>query len=122
MINVPISIASAMAASAVPTLTATYGKKDITGVRAQINSVMRFVMIISFPCAVGLAVMASPIFTLLFRGTIKTLVPLFVYFILMHSYFPFYSFVVQEFTNYISHVQERPSVHNCYPLNSCYFM
>lgn len=73
MINVPISIASAMAASAVPTLTATYGKKDITGVRTQINSVMRFVMIISFPCAVGLAVMASPIFTLLFPGTINTL-------------------------------------------------
>ena len=72
MINVPISIASAMAASAVPTLTSSFASGDTQGVRTQINAAMRFVMVIAFPCAVGLAVLATPIFTLLFPSTIST--------------------------------------------------
>lgn len=72
MINVPISIASAMAASSVPTLTASFAEDNMESVRNQINAAMRFVMVISFPCAVGLAVLATPIFTLLFPGTIAT--------------------------------------------------
>jgi stage V sporulation protein B len=73
MINVPISIASAMAASSVPALTASFGKGDMSDVRRKLNAATRFVMIIAFPCAVGLAVLAKPIFTLLFPGTISTL-------------------------------------------------
>ena len=72
MINVPISIASAMAASSVPTLTASFTEQNMEGVRNQINAAMRFVMVISFPCAVGLAVLATPIFTLLFPSTLAT--------------------------------------------------
>ncbi len=72
MTNVPISIASAMAASAVPTLTSSFGKKDMQGVRDQIHAATHFVMVIAFPCTVGLAVLATPIFTLLFPGTIST--------------------------------------------------
>ena len=72
MINVPISIASAMAASSVPTLTASFTEQNMEGVRKQINAAMRFVMVISFPCAVGLAVLATPIFTLLFPSTLAT--------------------------------------------------
>lgn len=72
MTNVPISIASAMAASSVPALTASFGKKDMDGARHQIHSAMRFVMVIAFPCTVGLAVLATPIFTLLFPGTVST--------------------------------------------------
>jgi stage V sporulation protein B len=73
MINVPISIASAMAASSVPALTASFGKGDMVDVRRKLNAATRFVMIIAFPSAVGLAVLAKPIFTLLFPGTISTL-------------------------------------------------
>jgi stage V sporulation protein B len=73
MINVPISIASAMAASSVPALTASFGKGDMADVRRKLNAATRFVMIIAFPCAVGLAVLAKPIFSLLFPGTISTL-------------------------------------------------
>jgi stage V sporulation protein B len=73
MINVPISIASAMAASSVPALTASFGKKDMADVRQKLNAATRFVMIIAFPCAVGLAVLAKPIFSLLFPGSIGTL-------------------------------------------------
>jgi stage V sporulation protein B len=72
LINVPISIASAMAASSVPTLTMSFARKDMTQVRSQINSAMRFIMVISFPCAVGLAVLGEPICRLLFPGTVET--------------------------------------------------
>ena len=73
MINVPISIASAMAASSVPTLTASFGKGDMKAVRYEINAAMRFIMVVSFPCAVGLAVLAKPIFLLLFPSTAQTI-------------------------------------------------
>lgn len=73
MINVPISIASAMAASAVPTLTASFSSGDMDGVKNQINAAMRFVMVIAFPCAVGLAVLAYPIFAILFPSTIESI-------------------------------------------------
>lgn len=64
LINVPISIASAMAASSVPALTAAYTKKNIKEVRSQINSAIRFIMLISIPCAVGMGVLAEPILEL----------------------------------------------------------
>ena len=67
MINVPISIASAMAASAVPTLTSSFSSGDTQGVRTQINAAMRFVMVIAFPCAVGMGILASPILQMLFN-------------------------------------------------------
>ena len=72
LINVPIAIASAMAASSVPTLTASFAEKDMVGVRSQINAAIRFVMVISFPCAVGLAVLGEPICRMLFPGTADT--------------------------------------------------
>lgn len=73
LINVPISIASAMAASSVPALTASYASKDFAGVKNQINISMRFVMVLAFPCAVGLGVLAKPIFTLLFSSQPETI-------------------------------------------------
>lgn len=66
LINVPISIASAMAASCVPSLAAAYAKRDAKLVRRRINSSIRFIMVIAFPCAVGIGVLASPIMQLLF--------------------------------------------------------
>lgn len=61
LINVPISIASALAASSVPALTAAYTKKNIEEVRFQISSAIRYIMLISIPCAVGMGVLAEPI-------------------------------------------------------------
>ena len=72
LVNVPISIASAMAASSVPALTAAYQKKDMADVKAKMKSAIRFVMIIAFPSAVGLAVLAKPILLLLFPSTAST--------------------------------------------------
>ena len=70
--NVPIAISSAMAASSVPTLTMSYASKDMQMVKSQIHSVMRYVMVISFPCTVGLAVLGEPICRLLFPATADT--------------------------------------------------
>ncbi len=72
MINIPISIASALAASTVPALTASFGRRDMADVREKLKVSTRFIMIIAFPCAVGLSVLAKPIFSLLFPGTIET--------------------------------------------------
>ncbi len=73
LINVPISIAAAMAASSVPSLSAAFAEGDKEAVNNQINSAIRFITVISIPCCVGLAVLAEPIFTLLFPGTISSL-------------------------------------------------
>ncbi len=69
LINVPISIASAIAASGVPSLTAAFVNRDKEAVRSKINLSMRFVMVIAFPCMVGFIVLASPILQLLFHET-----------------------------------------------------
>jgi stage V sporulation protein B len=73
LINVPISIASALAASSVPTLSASFASGNKESVNSQINAAIRFIMVIAMPCCVGLAVLAKPIFTLLFPGTISSL-------------------------------------------------
>jgi len=73
LINVPISIASAMAASSVPSLSASFSAGDTKSVNTQINAAIRFIMVVAMPCCVGLAVLAKPIFMLLFPGTIDSL-------------------------------------------------
>lgn len=71
LINVPISIASALAASSVPALTAAYTRGNKEAVRSQINTAIRFIMVVAFPCAVGMGVLASPILQLLFGDSTK---------------------------------------------------
>ena len=71
LLNVPIALANAMSASAVPTLSACIASDNIRGARKKISVAMRFTMIISFPCAVGLFVLAEPIVKMLFTGDPK---------------------------------------------------
>lgn len=68
LIHVPVSIASAMAVSLVPTLTAAFstGKKKLA--RMRVNATLKFVSILAFPSAVGLMILAYPIIKTLFRG------------------------------------------------------
>lgn len=66
LINVPISIASALAVSAVPTISAAFAVRDTNQVKRKIGLSLRFEMVVAFPCAVGLFVLASPILRLLF--------------------------------------------------------
>lgn len=66
LINVPISISSALAASCVPALSAAFAQKDSVQVRKKIGMSMRFILIVAIPCTVGMMVLASPIMQLLF--------------------------------------------------------
>lgn len=64
--NVPIAVASAMASSTIPALTRARVNKDRKEMRKKTENSIRFVMVISIPCAVGLSVLAEPILQLLF--------------------------------------------------------
>lgn len=66
LINVPIAIASSLAASSVPALTAAYASGKRGEAKRQIATATRFIMVIAFPCTVGMGVLASPILTMLF--------------------------------------------------------
>ncbi len=66
LINVPLALANAMCSSVVPVLTGLLVKSQLKDIEQKINQAMRFTMMITIPSAVGLAVLASPIITMLF--------------------------------------------------------
>lgn len=69
LINVPIAIASSIAASSVPALTAAYASGKRQEAKKQIGTATRFIMVIAFPCTVGMGVLASPILQMLFHDS-----------------------------------------------------
>lgn len=66
MVNLPVSIGTAMAMTLMPSIVASHVKRDHREVHHKITSTVKFNMAIAIPCAVGLAVLAQPIMTLLF--------------------------------------------------------
>lgn len=70
LVNVPIALANAMCSSVVPVLTGLMVKEDYAQAREKVNQAMRFTMIVAIPSAVGIAVLARPIVSMLFRGEI----------------------------------------------------
>lgn len=69
LINVPIAISSALSSSLIPALTRAVAGENRNEVVDRIYMVNRFAMIVAIPSAVGLAVLAEPIHTLLFAGS-----------------------------------------------------
>lgn len=65
--NVPISIASSLAASSVPSLSSAYNTGNLDKVNHQIALATRFIMVIAIPSAVGMAVLGQPLNLLLFQ-------------------------------------------------------
>lgn len=65
LINVPVAVASAMAASTIPSIAAS-SKRSTSDIHDKISGVIKFNMCIAFPSAVGLSVLARPIIMLLF--------------------------------------------------------
>lgn len=65
--NVPIALASAMCASTIPNLSRMNG--DRKAIRKSVGDVIRFTMVISIPCAVGLGVFGEEIISVLWPGT-----------------------------------------------------
>ncbi|MEE1315502.1 MAG: polysaccharide biosynthesis protein [Faecalimonas sp.] len=70
LINIPLAVANAVGAALIPSLTATIETGTKKEIYAKINTVLRFVMMIAVPCAVGFVVMAEPILDLLYSGNI----------------------------------------------------
>ncbi|MBR6095062.1 MAG: polysaccharide biosynthesis protein [Lachnospiraceae bacterium] len=70
LINLPVALANAMVSAIVPSLSASVSKNDHVTARMKVASAIRVTMIITIPCAVGLAVLGHPIVDLLFNGEI----------------------------------------------------
>ena len=66
LMNVPLSLSSCLAPSVVPSLTAAMARGDRGDARRKIRTSVRFTMIITIPCAVGMAALAKPILTMLY--------------------------------------------------------
>ncbi len=66
LINVPVSIASAMAVAIIPSIVASKTKGYMHEVKQKVHSAVKFNMLIAIPSSVGMAVLASPILQLLF--------------------------------------------------------
>ncbi len=69
--NIPIAFASSLCAATVPAITMCMSRGEHKEVLNQIRKVTKITMLISIPCVVGLAVLATPILSLLFNDTSK---------------------------------------------------
>ena len=67
LINLPLGITSALTVAMMPGIAGAIAINDKKQVNDQINTVIRFTMIIAIPCAVGVAVMGGPIMQMLFN-------------------------------------------------------
>lgn len=69
LMNVPLALASCLAPSVVPALTAAMVEGNYKDARIKVRNTMRYTMIITIPCAVGMAALSSPIMHLIFNDT-----------------------------------------------------
>lgn len=72
LVNVPIAISASMGASSVPTISGLIKQKDYKTVSSKIGSVLKITMMVSIPCAVGMAVLAPSLMWFLFSTTDST--------------------------------------------------
>ena len=68
LVNLPVSIAAAMAASTVPGIVSSLAVGNRKGLRRKITAVLKLNMVIAIPSAVGLSVLAAPLMHLLFTS------------------------------------------------------
>lgn len=66
LINVPVSMASALSSAIVPEISSNYAVNNKKALKSSIDSAIKLNMIVMIPCAVGLTVLADPIIHLLF--------------------------------------------------------
>ena len=64
--NIPIALASAMAAALIPGISSDFARRDLKGVREKVAKSMKVTMLISIPAAVGIGVLAKPIMWVLY--------------------------------------------------------
>jgi len=64
--NIPISIATAVAAAIIPNISSAYARKDREETRRRVIAAVRITNIIATPCALGLIALARPVTMVLF--------------------------------------------------------
>ncbi len=69
IINIPLTLSSAAPTSMIPEVSALYALGDQEETTRRVDQTVQLSMFISVPCAVGLAVLAHPIVSLLFPST-----------------------------------------------------
>lgn len=57
-----------MSVSLIPTIVSSFVKKDFKDVNSKMNKAYQIILVISIPCAIGLAILAKPVWTI-FYGT-----------------------------------------------------
>ena len=67
LVNVPVAIANAMSSSLIPSISRSFSRGERADVNSKISMVIRFASIVSFPCAIGLAVISVPVMGILFK-------------------------------------------------------
>ena len=67
LINLPLGITAALTVAMMPGIAGAIAINDKQQVREQIDTVIRFTLLIAIPCAVGVAVMGGPIMQMLFN-------------------------------------------------------
>ena len=67
LMNVPLSLASSLGPAVVPSLTAAVAARDKRSAVRTVHSSTRYTMIITIPCAFGMAALGGPIMQLLFH-------------------------------------------------------
>ena len=61
LMNVPLSLASSLGPAVVPSLTAAVAARDKASAVRTVHSSTRYTMIVTIPCAMGMAALAAPI-------------------------------------------------------------
>ncbi len=71
LVNLPVAVATAMAASTLPAVSAAYITGKYEEANAKVDSIVKFNMAIAIPSAVGLAVLGYPIVSVLFPRLVE---------------------------------------------------
>ncbi len=71
LINIPVAIATAMAAAMITTIAASFHQGRIEVIHNKVYASIKFNMIVAIPSAVGMAVLASPILQLIYKDSHK---------------------------------------------------
>ena len=70
--NVPIAIASAIGVAIIPNVVQVFARKEYDQIHIKVEQAVKFNMLISIPCAVGMGVLAQPIMQLMFPDTVES--------------------------------------------------
>ena len=69
LMNVPLSVASCLGPAVVPSLTAAVARRNKREAVSKVSSSIRYTMLLTIPCALGMAALGGPIIEMLFHPT-----------------------------------------------------